>query len=229
MDADEEIGVRSQSVAQAPTGITTVTSTSTSVIQAPTPSTVVITVVVTITPSQSPPRTSTLTQTQTASVTPSQPTITDSGIGAPFRPTSSSTDGFATFCPTGFYACLASAGGGCCQTGRNCETTSCPPMDMTTIVTANGVTIVVPASGVPAATTGECANGWYMCGSDAGPEPGCCPSGYNCGTVSCSAVADGATATVAKARPGQGTRQVDRAMASWVAILGGIAGGLLLF
>lgn len=72
---------------------------------------------------------------------------------------------------------------------------------MTTLVNANGITVVVPASGVPAATTGSCANGWFMCGSDAGPHAGCCPSGYDCGTASCSLVTDGATATVAKARP----------------------------
>ena len=198
--------------APAPTGVTTFTTTSTSVIQAPTPSTVVVTVIVTISPSQAPPTTSTLTQTvsvpTSTSTSTQQQQSSSTNAGAPFRPTSSSTNGFSTYCPTGFYACLASVGGGCCQTGRDCQTTSCPPVAMTTIVNGGGITIVVPADGASAATTGSCANGWFMCGSDAGPLPGCCPSGYNCGTASCSVLVDGATATVAKALPGSGSRSL---------------------
>ncbi|KAK0614189.1 hypothetical protein B0T14DRAFT_299254 [Immersiella caudata] len=207
---------------------TTFTTTSTSIIQdAPTPSTVVVTVIVTISPSQVQPTTSTLTQTVSEpGPTSSQGTgigTTTDAIGAPFRPTSSSTNGISTYCPTGFYACLASAGGGCCQTGRDCQTTSCPPVPMTTIVNGGGVTIVVPAEGA-VATTGSCASGWYMCGSDAGPAPGCCPSGYSCGTASCSVLMDGATATVAKVRPGSSARSLtfNVDLMPWVWIMMGI-------
>ena len=72
---------------------------------------------------------------------------------------------------------------------------------MTTIVNDNGVTVVVPASGAPGpVTTGRCATGWFLCGGQG--EAGCCPSGYSCGTASCSVVVSGqGTATVAKERP----------------------------
>lgn len=115
------------------------------------------------------------------------------------RPTSSPSG-----CPTGFYACVASAGGGCCQTGRDCQTTSCPAPPSSTTIISDGLTVAVPASAVPASTTGSCATGWFLCGKDAGARPGCCPSGYGCGTASCSLVASGATASVAKEVPGTG-------------------------
>ncbi|KAK3403075.1 hypothetical protein B0T20DRAFT_16483 [Sordaria brevicollis] len=124
-------------------------------------------------------------------------------------PTSRSLTSSSDYCPTGFYACLASAGGGCCQTGRDCSVTNCPPIELSTIINSNGHTIVVPVTAVPTTTaTGTCASGWFLCGKEAGPQPGCCPSGYACGSVSCSVVitptgSDGelATATEAKARP----------------------------
>ncbi|KAK5658553.1 hypothetical protein OQA88_1946 [Cercophora sp. LCS_1] len=199
-----------------PPGTTTLTTTSTSVIDAPTPSTVVVTVIVTIGPEETESDT-TSTVTRTTSIGGGG----GEGAGAPYRPTSSSTDGVVTFCPTGFYACLASAGGGCCQTGRDCQTTSCPPVTMTTIVNTHGITVVVPAEGAPEATTGTCATGWFLCGSEAGPLPGCCPSGYDCGTASCSMITAGATATVAKAFPESSTTRLE--MKKWMrAIMVGI-------
>lgn len=75
---------------------------------------------------------------------------------------------------------------------------------MTTLVNSNGVTVVVPATGVPAASTGTCAGGWFMCGKEAGPVAGCCPSGYSCGTASCTVGKAGATGTIAKELPGSG-------------------------
>ncbi|KAM7195989.1 hypothetical protein V8F33_006440 [Rhypophila sp. PSN 637] len=202
-----------------PTGVTTITSTSTSTGQGSgsEPTTVVVTVIVTITPSQSPPQTTTRTTTQTTTAAPVTPSNSNSNENPipPIRPTSSINDGngngggngdggINTFCPTGFYACVASAGGGCCQTGRDCQTTSCPPVQMTTIVNSNGITVAVavPATGVPAATTGTCADGWFLCGKDAGPVAGCCPSGYACGTASCTVQNSQVTGTVAKELPG---------------------------
>ena len=73
---------------------------------------------------------------------------------------------------------------------------------MTTIVNSNGITVAVPATGVPGVSTGSCADGWFMCGREAGPVAGCCPSGYACGTASCTVREAGATATVAKELPG---------------------------
>jgi hypothetical protein len=99
-----------------------------------------------------------------------------------------------TGCPTGFYACSAYYLGGCCQTGRNCDTTSCPPASVsTTLVSGSTLTIVAPSgSGITAPAsvlTGSCAQGWATCSADLGG--GCCPSGYQCGEVSCAAVATG--------------------------------------
>lgn len=95
---------------------------------------------------------------------------------------------------------------------------------MTTIINDNGITVVVPAAGATAVSTGACASGWYMCGSDAGPIAGCCPSGYSCGTASCSVLADGATATIAKALPGRGAKKLalDVGLMKWVLGLAGV-------
>ncbi|KAI1778040.1 hypothetical protein F4818DRAFT_404670 [Hypoxylon cercidicola] len=192
---------------------TTVTST---VIPPPSPTTQVITVIVTVTPSGGgEPVTSTTTQTTTANTaTPSSTSTTNTNTGGggvpPYRPTSGSTTAATTdastsaYCPTGFYACVASAGGGCCRTGRDCSTTSCPAPAMTTIV-SNGVTIVVPVTDAEAAgnalASSTCAAGWFLCGGDAGSVPGCCPSGYDCGTASCTLSTSTATATVQKQLP----------------------------
>ena len=188
----------------------TITSASTSIIDRPTPSTV--------------------TGTASSTSSPRPTTSPNTGVGAPYRPTSSSVGGGddpSTYCPTGFYACLASAGGGCCQTGRDCQTTSCPPVSKTTLINTNGITVVAPATEMPAATTDLCAAGWFLCGDEAGPLPGCCPSGYSCGTASCSAETAGATATVAKALPSAGMQAAATAAGWWWVLA--VAGALALF
>ncbi|AEO55944.1 hypothetical protein MYCTH_2300296 [Thermothelomyces thermophilus ATCC 42464] len=212
---------------------TTLTTTSTRIVSDPTRSTILVTVTTTVTPS-GPPVTSTVIETTTASSTRS-----GGGAGAPFRPTSSPqpsgsntrTTGTGAYCPTGFYPCLARAGGGCCQTGRDCAVTTCPPppqqSEITTIVNGNGVTVVVPADGAAttatATTTADgCAAGWFLCGRDAGPDAGCCPSGYECGTASCFREGAGATgASVAKELPRQsGSAGEARATAGWGLVVG---------
>lgn len=110
----------------------------------------------------------------------------------------------ATTCPIGFYGCSAVHQGGCCRTGRNCDTTDCPATSSTTIISA-GETIVVPvgtAASLPSPATsggnGNCASGWFDCASVLGG--GCCPSGFSCGTVSCSSFSGVATVeTIPKA------------------------------
>ncbi|EAA31347.1 hypothetical protein GE21DRAFT_7838 [Neurospora crassa] len=143
--------------------------------------------------------------TSSLSIATTTTTTTTTTITSP-SPTTSSTS--LDYCPTGFYPCLASAGGGCCQTGRDCSVTNCPPIELSTIINTNGQTIAVPITAVPTTTsaTGTCASGWYMCGKEAGPLPGCCPRGYACGSVSCSVVitptsGELATATEAKELP----------------------------
>lgn len=121
-------------------------------------------------------------------------------------PPSSSVSGV---CPTGYYMCSAVYLGGCCQVDRDCHTTSCPPTATASVIVTSGVTIVAPT-----ATTGSCANGWYLCGAEGGG--GCCPLGFACAGASCSA----ATATQAKETP---TANVGIAVA-----VGSVAEGLLL-
>ncbi|KJR83213.1 GPI anchored protein [Sporothrix schenckii 1099-18] len=150
----------------------------------------------------------TTTSSPASSSTTSSTASTTSGGNPPVKQTLTTTaSGLpAGYCPTGYYACVASAGGGCCQTGRNCETTSCPPAPATTtIVNTNGVTVVVPQTAAEAVTTSSatCASGWFLCGANAGPVAGCCPSGYACGTASCSLTGASAT-TVQKELPTAG-------------------------
>ncbi|KAI1274537.1 hypothetical protein F5Y07DRAFT_210342 [Xylaria sp. FL0933] len=176
--------------------------------------------------------TTTPTSTSTKSTTSSSASDSATGTGLPpVRPTSSTpttttpAPSSSSYCPTGFYACVASAGSGCCRTGRDCSTTSCPPAASTTIIT-HGATIVVPLSDATAqaaagtTTTATCASGWFLCGADAGPVAGCCPSGYACGTASCTLSAATATATVQKELPG------NAAGGGWKGMRGG--GGLLI-
>lgn len=111
---------------------------------------------------------------------------------------------------------------GCCQVGRDCDTTNCPSSTTETVV-SDGATIVVPGGAGGARPTdastedvsaqeatqtsesppsaaaqgqGSCATGWFTCGQDQGG--GCCPSGYECG-ANCQATAGGGN--VAKAEP----------------------------
>ncbi|OTB06959.1 hypothetical protein M426DRAFT_318327 [Hypoxylon sp. CI-4A] len=206
--------------------ITQTTITSTAIRTTPSPSTQVITVIVTVTPTDGgAPVTSTTTQTTTAAVEPSSAStatatsttseaasassVTNSGGIPPYRPTSgSSLASSESYCPTGFYACSAGAGGGCCRTGRDCSTASCPPLTGSTTVESNGATVVVPLTDAVAAgtTTSTCASGWFMCGTEAGPVAGCCPTGYSCGTASCTIETSTATATVQKELPSSASR-----------------------
>ncbi|OTB15019.1 hypothetical protein K445DRAFT_121120 [Daldinia sp. EC12] len=228
--------------------ITQTTVTSTTVSASPSASTRIVTVIVTVTPSDGgAPVLSTTTQTTTASASPTSSTSTSirstttaTGGIPPYRPTSGSSVATATtttpassssestsYCPTGFYACLAREGpGGCCRTGRDCSTTSCPapPPSMTTII-SNGATIAVPASDAQQAATQPtptCASGWFLCGEDAGPVAGCCPSGYACGTASCTLATSTATATVQKELPNAAAASsrrggiVDIAVLAWI-------------
>jgi hypothetical protein len=181
------------------------------------PSTVVIVVTTTI---YSTPAT---TQTSTRTV------VTDTGANVPYRPTVTSADttpssaqttddATQTGCPAGYYGCLARHGGGCCQTDRDCNTYSCPPTAYTTIADG-GITVAVPKSDVPdAASTATCAGGWFLCGDDAGPVAGCCPSGYECGTASCTASGASATGEVQKIHPGEAAASAVRPWA-WGAAL----------
>ncbi|KAJ5459092.1 hypothetical protein N7530_011036 [Penicillium desertorum] len=131
----------------------------------------------------------------------SSKTTTNDSLAPPARPTNLSTVTSATrgddVCPTGFYACSAVYHGGCCRTGRDCDTTSCPTISSTTVV-SGGVTIVAPAATTTTAEHpggNQCAQGWFHCADTVGG--GCCPMGFACGS-SCTARDTAFATTVAK-------------------------------
>ncbi|KAL4774869.1 hypothetical protein BDW60DRAFT_180570 [Aspergillus nidulans var. acristatus] len=155
--------------------------------------------------------TDTSTTTTSTSTTTSTTTSTSStgDLTPPDRPTSLSTSTSSeteTTCPTGFYACAAVYQGGCCQIGRNCDTTSCPAISSTTIET-EGRTIIIAEPTTSAATAASsqesaartCATGWFSCADTVGG--GCCPIGYACGASCTAAPTASTTGTVAKEAP----------------------------
>ncbi|PYH92123.1 GPI anchored protein [Aspergillus ellipticus CBS 707.79] len=163
-----------------------------------------------------PKTTATTTQSTGDLVPPSRPT----SVSTETSSKTSKTTGTASVCPTGFYACSAVYQGGCCRTGRDCDTTSCPTVASTTF-TSDGVTIVAPAGTTTAtattSATEKCAIGWFSCAATVGG--GCCPTGYQCG-ASCTAVST-ATSTVAKEQATGGSDQL-----GWSGRMLGFSGGV---
>lgn len=145
----------------------------------------------------------------------------------PVRPTSEPpattappdiTDQSDDVCPTGFYMCSAYYRGGCCRVGRACDSTSCPDPATATIVNSNGITIAAP-SGSLSPVSRACASGWYSCAASQGGD--CCPTGYNCGEVACTAKESGG-GEIAKEAPSLG---VGPAVSFWLLIsVGAVAG-----
>ena len=169
-----------------------------------------------------PPSSTTLPSSTSPSTTPS---ITPSEA-PPVRPTSNSpsqtpspASTTPSACPQNFYACSAYyPGAGCCQVGRNCSSTSCPGRATTSILVSNGVTIAAEP------TTGVCASQWNSCPASVGG--GCCPSGYACGTQSCSRVS--AVASASQSMVGKEEQQSggSKAEAGWWAI--GVTVGIMI-
>ncbi|RAL11517.1 putative GPI anchored protein [Aspergillus homomorphus CBS 101889] len=186
------------------------------------------------------------TSTQTVAATTK--TLSTGDLIPPARPTSVSTatssstskttdSATVSVCPTGFYACSAYYQGGCCRTGRDCDSTSCPAIPSTTLA-SDGVTIVIPeatatgtattttsSSSSSSSSTGRCASGWFSCADTVGG--GCCPTGYRCGT-SCTAVST-ATETVSKEQPTSGGSQTAKKVGgkTGVSIVAVVVAGLL--
>ena len=134
------------------------------------------------------------------------PSTSSGQINPPLRGTSVATTTTTTSdttvsgvgCPSNYYACSAFYPvGGCCQIGRNCQETSCPISASTTVVSQGSVTAVAPTrSGITGVgpLTGSCGQGLFTCAQSVGG--GCCPSGYGCGTVQCTATASGGQGNV---------------------------------
>lgn len=97
---------------------------------------------------------------------------------------------------------------------------------MTTLI-SDGATVVVPATDVPTDdATSTCAGGWFLCGKDAGPVAGCCPSGYDCGTASCFSAEASQTGQVQKEFP---KKDSSRGLRAQGLLVGGVAALSLLF
>ncbi|CAI7653003.1 unnamed protein product [Penicillium crustosum] len=142
----------------------------------------------TVTYSTKPQDTTSTSYTPSATSPYSSKSTTNDSLAPPARPTNLSTVTSNTrgsdVCPTGFYACSAVYQGGCCRTGRDCDTTSCPTTSSTTII-SDGVTIVAPVATTTQHSGGNrCAQGWFHCADTVGG--GCCPMGFACG-ASCTA------------------------------------------
>lgn len=172
------------------------------------------------------------------------PASSTSGLQPPNRPTSGDTTTTSTEsstslstppgggCPTGYYGCKAFHQGGCCQTGRDCETTSCVEVESTAVVNTGGVTIDAP-TGVSGAAgaSGTCRDGWFSCAaSDAG---GCCPTGYGCAIATCTATAapEGQDYSIGKTAPESSavwSREMDWALMLVVGLVSSTALGLCL-
>lgn len=156
--------------------------------------------------------------------TAAPPVLPTSGSGSgstsaqPTTPPSSSSTVIYSGCPTGFYMCSAYYLGGCCQVGRDCDTTSCPTSASTTVATNTGLTVIAPSGSSSAALTGSCANGWFSCAPSVGG--GCCPSGYECG-VSCSATVSGQS-NVGKGAPSEA---VKARIGGWLLLGAGLVSG----
>ncbi|KAF7874174.1 hypothetical protein EAF04_002846 [Stromatinia cepivora] len=205
-----------------PSLVVVVTTTQTFTVISSTPTTTTHTTTITSTRS-SLSSSSSISSTSSQSSTPlaSTTTVTSASGVVPIRPTGDSTTTTTTVsstitgdtCPTGFYACSAHYQGGCCRTGRNCDTTSCPATSSTTII-SSGITVAVPVGSAATITsaTGTCATGWTICAASLGGD--CCPSGWACGTASCESVQVQASATTTevlqKEIPGMGGRVKER-------------------
>lgn len=216
-----------------PSLVVVVTTTKTFTVISSTPTITTQTTTITSTRSSSISSTFSQSSTSTASTT----TVTSASGVVPVRPTGDSTTTTTTVsstitgdtCPTGFYACSAHYQGGCCRTGRNCDTTSCPATSSTTII-SDGITVAVPVGSAATLTsaTGTCATGWSTCAASLGGD--CCPSGWACGTASCEIVQTQASATITEVRqkeiPGVGERV--RGRGGMVGVFGLMIGWLIL-
>lgn len=136
---------------------------------------------------------------------PARPTGTSDVTSTTSSSTSTSVSVPPPGCPTGFYACSAFYGGGCCQTGRNCDVTSCPASGSITVVDGSSISVIAPTgTGVSSAQTlltGSCASGWSTCAQSVGG--GCCPTGYACGMQCTATATNGYNATIGKIAPNE--------------------------
>jgi progranulin len=136
--------------------------------------------------------------TTTPTTTPTTTTSDTSGAAvAPAIVTTASS--LLAICPSNYYFCDAYYRPGCCQIGRNCVLTSCLAATASSTYISNGVTVVVPVGGSTGGSSfetaqfltttispyglGSCATGWSTCPQSL--AGGCCPTGFDCGTLSC--------------------------------------------
>lgn len=78
---------------------------------------------------------------------------------------------------------------------------------------------MVPAgtAATVASPVGNCATGWTTCDPSLGGD--CCPSGWACGTASCTSLLGAATEVVQKSNPNAGVRNVRGSFGAWIGVL----------
>ncbi|KAL1899679.1 hypothetical protein Cpir12675_001259 [Ceratocystis pirilliformis] len=187
----------------------------------------------TSTDSSSTSQTPITTSSQTTAAAPFRPVSTDETTSDTTSEPTSTTEVLDN-CPTGYYPCLARYGGGCCQTGRDCQETSCAPTSMTNIVTRSDLTIAIPVTDMPTATvdaSDSCAQGWFLCDAMDNVAAGCCPDNYECGTASCTLSMADETTAVGKQGISSGTPAGPKAglwsAGTWVCMAMGVGASLL--
>jgi hypothetical protein len=84
--------------------------------------------------------------------------------------------------------------------------------------------VPVGSAATVATPTGPCASGWATCAASVGGN--CCPSGWECGTASCTSLSPTATGVVQKGSPSNGARRDIEFKYLAIAIC--IAGALIL-
>ena len=107
-------------------------------------------------------------------------------VGSNWQPKSSAhnTSRALQSCSTGYYACSAALGGGCCPSGYTCTTTSC-------IGSGSGSGSGSSSGSSTGSGSGSCDAGWYACSAALGGD--CCPSGTTCTTTSCISAGSGSS------------------------------------
>ena len=158
------------------------------------------------------------TATAASTATPVPPVLPTTVSSVATTTTAIATGG----CPGGFYQCSAFYPNNCCRVGRDCGSTTCPPVPTTTVI-SSGITVVVSGSGASSATlaVGSCPTLWTLCPSAQGGN--CCPSSYICGTASCTAPVSGEPDTGKRA-----PSSADVVRWTWSFMVVGICAGFLM-
>ena len=77
--------------------------------------------------------------------------------------------------------------------------------------------VPVGTAATVASPVGNCAIGWSTCDPSLGGD--CCPSGWGCGTASCTSFSGAATEVLQKGSPNTGVRTARGTVGAWIGVL----------